>query len=276
MNLQPFDQVKMINAEFWGWHEKELTETSSEESVGRNPDIYSFHVKGEMFSYSLQLLTFPWGGWASCEWRLYLKIKRCLKNVWEQNRISESFYIAQNLTYNIKCKCSLCLHASSSGSMDHSSSWTKHDDSPTTSYLIQSKRAREHGADVCHASLVMQVMCVWTVKKCHGFMWKQTLVASDRKSRHPLHPPTSDSWLLCPWVTVGTHHCWPHGPCHFCDSLTVITWRRRKAKHRAQKMKHVMAVSDVIKPDKRQKKKHPVKHEKIMQELEDGAERDSL
>lgn len=41
-----FDQVKMINAEFWGWHEKELTETSSEESVGRNPDIYSFHVKG--------------------------------------------------------------------------------------------------------------------------------------------------------------------------------------------------------------------------------------
>lgn len=118
-----------------------------------------------------------------------------------------------------------------------------------------SSRAREHGADVCHASLVMQVMCVWTVKKCHGFMWKQTLVASDRKSRHPLHPPTSDSWLLCPWVTVGTHHCWPHGLCHFCDSLTVITWRRRKAKHRAQKMKHVMAVSDVIKPDKRQKKK---------------------
>lgn len=139
-----------------------------------------------------------------------------------------------------------------------------------------SSRAREHGADVCHASLVMQVMCVWTVKKCHGFMWKRTLVASDRKSRHPLHPPTSDSWLLCPWVTVGTHHCWPHGPCHFCDSLTVITWRRRKAKHRAQKMKHVMAGSDVIKPDKRQKKKHPVKHEKIMQELEDGAERDSL
>lgn len=42
-------------------------------------------------------------------------------------------------------------------------------------------------------------------------------------------------------------------------------------------MKHVMAVSDVIKPDKRQKNiKHPVKHEKIMQELEDGAERDSL
>lgn len=37
-----------------------------------------------------------------------------------------------------------------------------------------------------------------------------------------------------------------------------------------------MAVSDVIKPDKRQKKKHPVKYEKIMQGLEDGAERDSL
>lgn len=239
MNLQPFDQVKMINAEFWGWHEKELTETSSEESVGRNPDIYSFHEKGRNVFLQPTLLTFPWGGWASCEWRLHLKIKRCLKNVWEQNRISESVYIAQNLTYDIKCKCSLCLHASSSGSMDHSSSWTKHDDHT-------SSRAREHGADVCHARLVMQVMCVWPVKKCHGFMWKQTLVTSP--------PSTSDSWSLCPRVPVGAHHCWPHGPCHFCDSLSVITRRRRKAKHRAQKMRHVMAVSDVIKPDKRQKK----------------------
>lgn len=192
MNLQPFDQVKMINAEFWGWHEKELTETSSEESVGRNPDMYSFHEKGRNVFLQPTLLTFPWGGWASCEWRLHLKIKRCLKNVWEQNRISESVYIAHNLTYDIKCKCSLCLHASSSGSMDHSRGWTKHDDHT-------SSRAREHGADVCHARLVMQVMCVWPVKKCHGFMWKQTLVASP--------PPTSDSWLSS-------------GPCRHSSLLT--------------------------------------------------------
>lgn len=66
-----------------------------------------------------------------------------------------------------------------------------------------SSRAREHGADVCHASLVMQVMCVWTVKKCHGFMWKQTLVASDRKSRHPLHPPTHQ-WFM---VALSLGHC---------------------------------------------------------------------
>lgn len=79
-----------------------------------------------------------------------------------------------------------------------------------------SSRAREHGADVCHASLVMQVMCVWTVKKCHGFMWKQTLVASDRKSRHPLHPPTSDSWLLCPWVLITAD---PTG-----RAISVILW----------------------------------------------------
>lgn len=96
-------------------------------------------------------------------------------------------------------------------------------------------------------------------------------------SRHPLHPPTSDSWLLCPWVTVGTHHCWPHGPC-----ISVILWlwlhgEEEKPNTGHRRIKHVMAVSDVIKPDKRKKKKHPVKHEKIMQELEVGCrERQSI
>lgn len=64
-----------------------------------------------------------------------------------------------------------------------------------------SSRAREHGADVCHASLVMQVMCL----NCEEMSWFH--VKADSCSiwqKEQTSPPPTHQWFM---VALSLGHC---------------------------------------------------------------------